>query len=59
MEKTKPIRKGKLTISKTFMISQPGYLLSMMECPEDLIRTMQEDILKFIFRTGKNPSTAI
>ena len=44
---------GNLVISKTFMISQLGYLLSMMECPETLLRTMQEDIDKFIFRTGE------
>ena len=44
---------GNLIISKTFMISQLGYLLSMMECPEVLMKTMQEDIDKFIFRTGK------
>ena len=36
------------------MISQLGYLLSMMECPEALMKTMQDDIDKFIFRTGKN-----
>ena len=46
---------GKLIVSKTFLISQLGYLLSMMDCPENLITSMQEDIDRFIFRTGKNP----
>jgi hypothetical protein len=27
----------------------------MMDCPEALMKTMQEDIDRFIFRTGKNP----
>ena len=46
---------GNLIISKTFLISQLGYLLSMMECPNHLVATIQEDINKFIFRTDKNP----
>jgi hypothetical protein len=46
---------GNLIISKTFMVSQLGYLLSMMSCPDKLLQTMQDDIDKFIFRTGKNP----
>ena len=37
-------------------MSQLGYLLSVMECPEELMATMQLDIDRFIFRTGKNPS---
>ena len=49
---------GNLIISKTFLISQLGYLLSMMECPADLMATIQLDIDRFIFRTGKNPWTA-
>jgi hypothetical protein len=46
---------GNLIISKTFLISQLGYLLSMMECPAELMATIQLDIDRFIFRTGKNP----
>ena len=46
---------GNLIISKTFLVSQLGYLLSMMSCPDKLLQTMQDDIDKFIFRTGKNP----
>jgi hypothetical protein len=46
---------GNLIVSKTFLISQLGYLLSMMECPEALMKTMQEDIDKFIFRTRQEP----
>ena len=46
---------GNLIISKTFLISRLGYLLSMMSCPEQLLKTMQDDIDKFIFSTGKNP----
>ena len=53
--KLNPSEVGNLIISKTFIISQLGYLLSMMECPEALMKTMQDDIDKFIFRTGKNP----
>jgi hypothetical protein len=33
-----------LIVSKTCLISQLGYLNSMMECPEALMKTMQEDI---------------
>ena len=29
---------GNLIISKTFMISQLGYLLSMMDCPTELMK---------------------
>ena len=46
---------GNLIVSKTSLISQLGYLISMMDCPEELMKTMQEDIDRFIFRTGKNP----
>ena len=46
---------GNLIISKTFMISQLGYLLSMMECPDELMEEIQTDIDRFIFRTGGNP----
>ena len=49
---------GNLIISKTFLISQLGYLLSMMECPDHLIATIQEDIDRFIFRTNKSPRMA-
>ena len=45
---------GNLIISKTFLISQLGYLLSMMNCPEELLKTMQDDIDKFILRIRKN-----
>ena len=43
---------GNLIISKTFLISQLGYILSMMEFPDHLIATIQEDIDKFISRTN-------
>jgi hypothetical protein len=46
---------GNLIVSKNFLISQLGYLISMMDCPEALMKTMQEDLDRFIFRTGKNP----
>ena len=48
---------GNLKISKTFLISQLGYLLSMMDCSEQLMNTMQDDIDKFIFRTGEKKKT--
>ena len=44
-----------MIFSKTFLISQLGYLLSMMECPDELMTEIQLDIDKFFFRTGKNP----
>ena len=40
MEKTEPVRSG--IMSKTFLISQLGYLLSMMKCPDQLMKIMQE-----------------
>ena len=43
---------GNLSISKTFLISQLGYLLSMLECPVDLLESMQESINKFITRSN-------
>ena len=46
---------GNLIVSKTFLISQLGYLLSMMECPAELMETIQTDIDRFIFRTGGDP----
>ena len=46
---------GNLIVSKTFLISQLGYLLSMLECPADLMKTIQTDIDRFIFRTGGDP----
>jgi hypothetical protein len=46
---------GNLIVSKTFLISQHGYLISMMDCQEALMETIQEDIERFIFRTVKNP----
>ena len=45
---------GNLIISKTFLISQLGYILSMLECPDHLMSTIQEDIDHFIFRTIKS-----
>ena len=45
---------GNLSISKTFLISQLGYLLSMLDCPGDLLESMQESSNKFI--TSSNTS---
>ena len=45
---------GNLSISKTFLISQLGYLLSMLECPVDLLESMQESINKFITRSNNS-----
>ena len=43
---------GNLSISKTFLISQLGYLLSMLDCPKELLGSMQESINKFVTRTN-------
>ena len=32
---------GNLSVSKTFLISQLGYLLSMLDCPRELLETIQ------------------
>ena len=41
---------GNLSVSKTFLISQLGYLLSMLDCPKELLETMQTSIDKFVTR---------
>ena len=46
---------GNLSISKTFLISQLGYLLSMLDCPKELLESMQEAINKFVTRTITPP----
>ena len=43
---------GNLIISKTFLISQLGYLLSMMECDQETMKTMQKEIDKFVIRAN-------
>jgi len=45
---------GNLIISKTFLISQLGYLLSMMDCPKPLLAEIQKDIDAFILKTNSN-----
>jgi hypothetical protein len=45
---------GNLIISKTFLISQLGYLLSMMDCPKATIAEIQKDIDAFILKTNSN-----
>ena len=45
---------GNLIISKTFLISQLGYLLSMMDCPQALLTEIQTDIDAFILKTNSN-----
>ena len=42
---------GNLTIAKTFLISQLGYLLGMLECPKELLKEIQNDIDSFILRS--------
>ena len=41
---------GNLSVSKTFLISQLGYLLSMLDCPKELLETIQVYINKFVTR---------
>jgi hypothetical protein len=45
---------GKLIISNTFLISQLGYLLSMMDCPKTTLNDIQKDIDAFILKTNSN-----
>ena len=45
---------GNLIISKTFLISQLGYLLSMMDCPKEILAEIQKDIDAFILKTSNN-----
>ena len=45
---------GNLIISKTFLISQLWYLLSMMDCPKNLLSEIQTDIDAFILKTNNN-----
>ena len=41
---------GNITVSKTFLISQLGYLLSVMECDPLIQNEIQEAIDKFVFK---------
>ena len=41
-------------LEKTFLISQLGYLLSMMECSKKLMTEMQTDIDSFILKTSSH-----
>ena len=41
---------GNPIVAKTFLISQLGYLLSMMECPKEILDEMQGDIDSFILK---------
>ena len=43
---------GNLIIYKTFLISQLGYLLSMMECDQEITKTIQKAIDKFVIRAN-------
>ena len=52
--KLNPSTIGNLIISKTFLISQLGYLLSMMECSKKLMAEMQNDIDSFILKTSNH-----
>ena len=45
---------GNLIISKTFLVSQLSYLLSVLECPEPILTRMQQNINKFILKAA-NP----
>ena len=45
---------GNLIISKTFLISQLGYLLSMLDCPKETLAEIQKDIDTFILKTNSN-----
>jgi hypothetical protein len=45
---------GNLIIIKTFLISQLGYLLSMMDCPKEILTEIQTDIDAFILKTKSN-----
>ena len=42
---------GNFILAKTFLISQLGYLLSMLECPKELLKEIQNDIDSFILRS--------
>ena len=42
---------GNLIVAKTFLISQLGYLLSMLECPKELLKEIQNDFDSFILRS--------
>ena len=41
---------GNLIISKTFLISQLGYFLSVLKCPEELQKQIQLDIDNFVLK---------
>ena len=38
-------------VAKTFLISQLGYFLGMLECPKELLKEIQNDIDSFILRS--------
>ena len=42
---------GNLIVAKTFLISQLGYLLGMLECPKELLKEIRNDIDSFILRS--------
>ena len=42
---------GNLIVAKTFLISQLGYLLSMLECTKEQLKEIQNDIDSFILRS--------
>ena len=41
---------GDLSVSKTFVISQLGYILSMLDCPKEILETMHLSIDNFVTR---------
>ena len=45
---------GNLIISKTFLVSQLSYMLSVLECPPELLSKMQKSIDNFILKSA-NP----
>ena len=46
---------GNLIIAKTFLISKLGYLLSMMDCQQEILTDIEDDIYSFIMIT-KHPT---
>ena len=44
---------GNLIISKTFLISQLSYLLSVLDCPEPVLKRIQHKIDSFIMKSSK------
>ena len=43
---------GNIIISKTFLVSQLSYLLSVLECPEPILNRLQLNINKFILKSA-------